>query len=351
MTRVSARKRFAVGANIRVKTPGINGVVTQLDDVPTVIGEYWHTIKTEHGERREPGSNLELIPTPMTNERGGAAVTETTKTLARKWDVFISYASEDQEKIAHSLANALKDRGYDVWYAPFSLKLGDSLRASIDRGLAESRFGVVILSKHFFAKHWPIQELNGLAALEARGERVILPVWHGVTQADVAGYSPMLADRKAVNTTDGLQAVVAAIEEVINPPMNDDVRDLLHDAEERLREYHCPFCKSPLSSRGSVELSEDDSGTFEAFECGYSHIDGEMKQPCPSDPKFPRLDDYEFAYRELVGDSHWKWECIATGKTNEARQLFLNRGLGRTKEEARQNVEEWYWRYAKPWKG
>jgi hypothetical protein len=49
--------------------PGINGVVTQLDDAPTVLAEYWHTIRTECGERREPGSNLELIPMPQTDER------------------------------------------------------------------------------------------------------------------------------------------------------------------------------------------------------------------------------------------------------------------------------------------
>ena len=35
------------------------------------------------------------------------------------------------------LAHALKSRGLQVWYDEFSLKLGDSLRRSIDRGLAE----------------------------------------------------------------------------------------------------------------------------------------------------------------------------------------------------------------------
>jgi hypothetical protein len=66
-TAVSAKKRFAVGARIRVMNPGITGVVIQADDEPTVIGEYWHKIRTEFGERKEPGSNLELIPAPMTN--------------------------------------------------------------------------------------------------------------------------------------------------------------------------------------------------------------------------------------------------------------------------------------------
>ena len=59
---MSDKKRFAEDSKVRIKTPGVNGVVTKLDDKATVMGEYYHTIKTEHGERREPGCNLELIP-------------------------------------------------------------------------------------------------------------------------------------------------------------------------------------------------------------------------------------------------------------------------------------------------
>jgi hypothetical protein len=61
------QKRYAVGANVMVVMPGVVGIVTQVDDEPTVSSEYWHTIKTEHGERREPGSNLKLVPTPITD--------------------------------------------------------------------------------------------------------------------------------------------------------------------------------------------------------------------------------------------------------------------------------------------
>jgi hypothetical protein len=65
----SAKKRFAVGAEVRIKMPGVNGVVTQFDSAPTVMGEYWHTVRTDRGDRREPGSNLELVPVPATNAR------------------------------------------------------------------------------------------------------------------------------------------------------------------------------------------------------------------------------------------------------------------------------------------
>ena len=125
-----------------------------------------------------------------------------------EWDVFISHASEDKDAIARALAQALRARELNVWYDEFSLTVGDSLRKSIDHGLAQSEFGVVILSMHFFEKHWPTQELNGLATREVNGKKVILPVWHGVSFEEVRQYSPMLADRVAVKTETGLDHVV-----------------------------------------------------------------------------------------------------------------------------------------------
>lgn len=100
-----------------------------------------------------------------------------------------------------------------VWYDEFSLKLGDSLRSSIDYGLANTRYGVVILSKHFFQKNWPVQELNGLSTLEVAGKKVILPVWHNVTADEARAFSPILADRVAAKSDIGIEALV---EQIIN---------------------------------------------------------------------------------------------------------------------------------------
>jgi len=80
------------------------------------------------------------------------------------------------------------------------LKVGDSLRRSIDKGLANSRFGIVILSPNFFAKNWTQYELDGLVAKEMTGGKVILPIWHKVSKDEVMSYSPSLADRFALNT-------------------------------------------------------------------------------------------------------------------------------------------------------
>jgi len=46
-------------------------------------------------------------------------------------------------------------RGKTLWFSEYEITLGDSLRARIDRGLSESRFGIVVLSHAFFAKPWP----------------------------------------------------------------------------------------------------------------------------------------------------------------------------------------------------
>ena len=86
-----------------------------------------------------------------------------------EWDAFISHASEDKEFV-RPLADALRARHLSIWYDEFTLLLGDSLRRSIDRGLARSKYGIVILSKKFFEKEWPQKELDGLVAREVDGK-------------------------------------------------------------------------------------------------------------------------------------------------------------------------------------
>ena len=120
-----------------------------------------------------------------------------------KYDFFICHASEDKEDFVRDLAESLREKQARVWYDEFTLDVGDSLRREIDRGLSASRFGIVVLSEHFFEKDWPQRELDGLVALETgnSGEKRILPIWHKVSKDEVTDYSPTLADRVALNTS------------------------------------------------------------------------------------------------------------------------------------------------------
>lgn len=134
------------------------------------------------------------------------------------YDVFISHASEDKEAFVRPLAERLRDAHIEVWYDEFSLRVGDSLRRSIDRGLAQSQFGIVILSPHFFEKKWSQWELDGLVSRQmASTGNVILPIWLGLTREEVLAYSPPLADKLALSADAGLDKVVARLVEAIRP--------------------------------------------------------------------------------------------------------------------------------------
>ena len=129
----------------------------------------------------------------------------------KSWDVFICHASEDKDGFVRPLAVALDSLGVSVWYDEFSLRLGDSLSRSIDKGLASSKFGLAVISQHFLQKPWPEYELRGLVAREIEEDRVILPIWHGVTRRHVLEFSPPLADKVALKT-EGLSAQDVAIQ-------------------------------------------------------------------------------------------------------------------------------------------
>lgn len=126
---------------------------------------------------------------------------ESIVTQDKEYDFFICHASEDKNDFVRSLANNLQKLGGKVWYDEFSLTVGDSLRRKIDEGLTKSRFGVVVLSNSFFKKEWPQKELDALVSRETEGHKVILPIWHGVTQEEVKHYSAILSDKYALDST------------------------------------------------------------------------------------------------------------------------------------------------------
>lgn len=139
--------------------------------------------------------SLSSVPTlvrPFQNTEDGAVI---------EYDVFISHAYEDKDAVVRPLANALVQHGLRVWYDEFELKIGDSLRRKIDKGLANSRFGIVVLSRDFIKKGWTNYELDGIISKAVSGEQVMLPIWHEITKQEIIAYSPSLADKVARNTS------------------------------------------------------------------------------------------------------------------------------------------------------
>lgn len=151
------------------------------------------------------------------------------ETTVVEHDVFISHATEDKESFVNELVEELKKRNVKVWVDDLKIKWGDPLRKSIDEGLKKSRFGIVVISKHFIAKGWTQYELDGLFEKEMSGGKVILPIWHGITKKEVQAFSPTLAGRKAMTTATMTPADIA-----------DELVSLLTEEKERLNEAENP---------------------------------------------------------------------------------------------------------------
>jgi hypothetical protein len=135
--------------------------------------------------------------------------------LTKSWDLFISHASEDRDDVVTPLADLLAQGGLRVWLDSAEMHLGDSIRSKIDQGLSDSRFGVIVLSPSFLRKKWPLREMNALFSLEEDDQHSVLPIWHQLTLAEVKQFSPMLADRVAASTSEGLQAVATRITDAV----------------------------------------------------------------------------------------------------------------------------------------
>jgi len=146
------------------------------------------------------------------------------------YDAFICHASEDKDDFVRPLAAELEDRDFRIWYDEFELSVGDSLRESIDRGLRESAYGIVVLSEAFFDKEWTQYELNGLVARETSGEKVILPVWYNVGKEEITDYSPPLADKVGIPADD--EDVSEVAQELYTAIMEDAQRQIQQERAE-----------------------------------------------------------------------------------------------------------------------
>ncbi len=192
----------------------INFLKSQLTHVNGEVNQYNSSLEEEikkavdqtKGKLSEHEAFLAKLGTPIRPSMDKSipeenstipVVSHVVKENPKKFDVFICHASEDKPFVA-SLAGAIKAAGIEVWYDDFQLGWGDDLRSAIDNGLKNSRYGVVVFSKAFFArKKWTEYELNGLFAREKVDQKVILPIWHKVTRDEIAEYSPSLVDRFA----------------------------------------------------------------------------------------------------------------------------------------------------------
>ncbi|MFQ2510891.1 DUF1883 domain-containing protein [Aeromonas caviae] len=187
---------------------------------------HWYVAIDMQGLRGSTNASVRVVPgaLPEIQERPLSEVPSLVRdnlltpaeTGGETHDVFISHASEDKDDFVRPLATALINEGLNVWYDEMTLRIGDSLRQKIDKGLANSRVGLVVLSPSFISKGWTNYELDGIVTRTVSGEQVLLPIWHNITKQQVVDYSPSLADKVARSTaTHTINEIAAEIAELI----------------------------------------------------------------------------------------------------------------------------------------
>jgi len=195
--------------------------------------------------------------------------------------LFICHVSEDKDFVA-PLAEELRKK-YEVWYDDYELTLGDSLPEKIDDGLKRCDFGIVVLSKAFFAKKkWGRKELDALITLETKRGKIILPVLKGVTHDDVEKYSPMLASKVAVSDSEGLPKVVEEIQLAVS--VSDRKRELttLDAAKQRVE----AFTQTMVERQHADQLLRSQRGVQLVLE-SIENIWNTIQTALPTDPDSP----------------------------------------------------------------
>jgi hypothetical protein len=190
---------------------------------------HWYVTMDLGGHSGKVGGSVTVLPGLAAPGRSLQAIADNAIAgddfaEEREFDVFVSHATEDKADVVRPLAAALEQRGLAVWFDETELRVGRSLRRTIDAGISRSRFGIVVVSRSFFAKNWPQYELDGLVTREMHGsEQIILPLWHDITKDEVVRASPSLADKVALRTADlTIDEIAAEIARVVQP--NDDAK-------------------------------------------------------------------------------------------------------------------------------
>lgn len=124
-------------------------------------------------------------------------------------DIFLCHAWDDRQGAAKDLYDLLKVRGVKVWFSEEDIRLGVPFLREIDKGLARSRIGLVLVTPNF------LKRIRGesiadkeLSVLLQQGQ--LVPIMHGTTFDALREVSPMLASRNGLSTAEDTMADVAA---------------------------------------------------------------------------------------------------------------------------------------------
>jgi len=125
-------------------------------------------------------------------------------------DMFLCHAWDDRQGVAKELCDLLVAANVSVWFSENDISLGEPFLRAIDKGLAKSRIGIVLVTPTLL-KRLPAPGAvadKELSVLLARNQ--LVPIVHNTTYEALRDVSPMLASRNGLDTAEMPMTDVAA---------------------------------------------------------------------------------------------------------------------------------------------
>lgn len=132
----------------------------------------------------------------------GLIPTVTTERVLAMYDVFVSHANKDKIGYVNELKASLDKLGVSVFYDKDTLEWGDNWKDKILEGVEKAEFAIIVISENFFGREWTEIELTEFLSRQNRnGQKIILPILHGISVAQIQEKYPAVAEIQALDSS------------------------------------------------------------------------------------------------------------------------------------------------------
>ena len=153
--------------------------------------------------------NLKVLLNKMISYQAVTYPKSTSKTVsvqgAKKtplYDVFISHANADKALYVDELKKSLDKLKINIFYDKDTLEWGDNWKNKILEGVEKADFAIIVISENFFGREWTEKELKDfLNRQNKNGQKIILPILHNITVAQLQAKYPAVADIQALDSS------------------------------------------------------------------------------------------------------------------------------------------------------
>ncbi len=171
--------------------------------------------RTQKARWSNSGSSIYYTPAEITTLTPVRKVVEQRTEKPDLKDIFLCHAWDDRKESALELNDLLVSNGVSVWFSEKDIPLGTSFLREIDKGLAKSKIGLVLVTPSFLKRvqNEGVAEKE-LSVLLARDQ--LVPIVHNTTYDELRDVSPLLGSRNGLDTQeDTMENIAKKLAELI----------------------------------------------------------------------------------------------------------------------------------------